>query len=82
MEERIKDIMKKLDCTREEAIQILEDDDEIEHGADLFKLTPEQEKFPSRHVLLTESQQSRKPNVNARQMKKKGKSFQPLMKQS
>lgn len=44
MEERIKDIMKKLDCTREEAIQILEDDDEIEHGADLFKLTPEQEK--------------------------------------
>ena len=44
MEERIKDIMKKLDCTRDEAIQILEDDDEIEHGADLFKLTPEQEK--------------------------------------
>ena len=44
MEERIKDMMKKLDCTREEAIQILEDDDAIEHGEDLFKLTPEQEK--------------------------------------
>lgn len=44
MEERINDIMKKLDCTREEAIEMLEDDDAIEHGADLFKLTPEQEK--------------------------------------
>lgn len=44
MEERIKDIMKKLECTREEALQILEDDDAIEHGEDLFKLSPEQEK--------------------------------------
>ena len=44
MEERIKDIMKKLDCTREEAIQILEDDDAIEHGEKMFELSEEQKK--------------------------------------
>lgn len=44
MEDRIKDIMKKLDCTREEAIQILEDDDAIEHGEKMFELSEEQKK--------------------------------------
>lgn len=44
MDTRIKDIMTKLDCTEEEAMEMLEMDNEIEHGADPFKLTPEQEK--------------------------------------
>ncbi len=44
MEERIKDIMKKLDCTKEEAIQILEDDEAIEHGEKMFELSAEQKK--------------------------------------
>ena len=44
MNAKIKDIMNKLDCTEEEAIELLEMDDEIDHGADPFKLTPEQEK--------------------------------------
>lgn len=33
-----------LGMTEEEAKQVLQDDDEIAHGADLFPLTPEQEK--------------------------------------
>ena len=44
MDARVKDIMTKLDCTEKEAMELLEMDDEIEHGADPFKLTPEQEK--------------------------------------
>lgn len=42
MEERIKEIMEKLDCSRDEAIEILKDDDAIEHGEKLFELTDEQ----------------------------------------
>ena len=33
-----------LGMTEEEARQVLKDDDAIAHGADLFPLTPEQEK--------------------------------------
>lgn len=40
----VKELMEKLDCTEEEALQIIADDEEIEHGADLFELTPEQKK--------------------------------------
>ena len=42
MEERIKEIMKSLECTREEAIKILADDEAIEKGEKLFELTAEQ----------------------------------------
>ena len=44
MDARVKDIMTKLDCTEEEALEVLAMDDEIDHGADPFKLTAEQEK--------------------------------------
>ena len=44
MDARVKDIMIKLDCTEEEALEVLAMDDEIDHGADPFKLTAEQEK--------------------------------------
>ena len=44
MEDRIKDLMTKLDCTREEAIEIIKDDDAIDHGEKLFELTAEQKK--------------------------------------
>lgn len=40
----VKELMEKLDCSEEEALQIIADDEEIEHGADLFELTPEQKK--------------------------------------
>ena len=44
MDQKVKDIMIKLGCTEDEALELLADDDAIDHGADLFKLTPEQEK--------------------------------------
>ena len=45
MEERIAQIMKSLDLTREEALELLEDDDKIEHNQKMpFDLTKEQEK--------------------------------------
>ena len=44
MEQRVKDIMKALDCTEEEALEMLADDDAIDHGEKLFELTPEQQK--------------------------------------
>jgi len=44
MEERITQIMKSLECTREEALEILADDEAIEKGEKLFELTEEQKK--------------------------------------
>lgn len=43
-EKKINELMKALDCTREEAIQIIKDDEDIDHGADLFELTADQKK--------------------------------------
>lgn len=45
MEERIKQLMKTLDLTREEAIQVIQDDDDIDHDKPKdFDLTEEQKK--------------------------------------
>ena len=44
MDARVKEMMIALDCTEEEALEVLAMDEEIDHGADPFKLTPEQEK--------------------------------------
>lgn len=41
-EKRIALLMKQLDISREEAIEVLEEDSEIDKGAELFELTPEQ----------------------------------------
>lgn len=50
MEEKILKLMKSLDCTREEAKQILIDDAEIDRGAELFELTPEQKKNAKKYT--------------------------------
>lgn len=44
MEERIKAIMKSLECTREEALEMLADDEAIEKGEKLFELSAEQKR--------------------------------------
>lgn len=44
MDQRVKDIMKALDCTEKEALEMLADDDAIDHGEKLFELTAEQQK--------------------------------------
>lgn len=38
----IEEIMKKLNCTKEEAVQLLEDDKKIDKGEKLFELSTEQ----------------------------------------
>ena len=44
MEEKIAKLMKSLDCTREEAISVIEDDKRIDKGEKLFELSAEQER--------------------------------------
>lgn len=44
MEEQIAKLMKSLDISREEAIQLIEDDKAIDRGAKMFDLDPELEK--------------------------------------
>lgn len=41
-EKRIALLMKQLDISRDEAIEVLKEDSEIDKGAELFELTPEQ----------------------------------------
>lgn len=43
-EKRISILMEMLEISREEAIQVLEDDARIDRGEKLFELTPEQKK--------------------------------------
>lgn len=44
MEERIAKLMKSLGCSREEALQVIEDDKRIDKGEKLFELSTEQKK--------------------------------------
>lgn len=44
MEDRIQKIMKNLDCSREDALKVIEDDRKIDKGEKLFELTAEQKK--------------------------------------
>jgi len=41
-EKRIALLMEQLDISRDEAIEVLKEDSEIDKGAELFELTPEQ----------------------------------------
>ena len=47
MKEQIAHLMNALNISEEEAKQMIADDDAIDHGADLFPLTAEQEKTGS-----------------------------------
>lgn len=42
--DRIKHLMETLDISEQEAIQVINDDNAIDHGAKLFELDPEQKK--------------------------------------
>ena len=44
MEQKIQELMKTLDITREEALQLIADDEAIDKGAKMFDLSPEAEK--------------------------------------
>lgn len=43
-EKRIQELMQALSCSREEAIQIIADDEAIDHGEKLFEMTDEEKK--------------------------------------
>lgn len=43
-EKRIEQIMTSLHCSRDEAINVLQDDEKIDNGEELFELTEEQKK--------------------------------------
>ena len=54
-EEAIAKLMKKLDISRDEAIEVLRDDEDIEHGKEKsFDLTPEQEKQAKKYANVRE----------------------------
>lgn len=57
-EKQIQQYMESLGISREEALQLMADDDAIDHGAELFELTPEQAK-----VSKQARQTDRKPTV-------------------
>ena len=44
MTDQVKQLMETLDLTEEQALELIESDKEIDKGAKLFELTPEQEK--------------------------------------
>lgn len=62
-EKRIADIMKKLNCTEEEAIDVLETDKAIDKGAKPFELTDQQKKVSkqSRQIARKPKEQVNKP---------------------
>ena len=53
MNEQIKKLMKNLSITEEEAIQLMKDDKQIDKGAKLFELTPEQKKVAKKMTITT-----------------------------
>lgn len=71
-EQKIDNYMTKLDITREEAIELLEDDDDIDHGKPKdFDLTPEQMKVAKAqvkagHTVYNFTKRERKPNLPKR----------------
>lgn len=53
MEEKIANYMKKLGLTRDEAIQLIADDEAIDKGEKLFELTAEQKKVAKKYTKTT-----------------------------
>ena len=71
-EKEILHAMKTLDLSREEAIEMLQEDAEIDHGADPHPLTPEQEKASKAARIVSTGprtapvKRERKPNEDKR----------------
>ena len=73
-EVKVKNLMTKLDISRDEAIEIINDDKAIDSGKDLFPLTAEQEKVAKAMrkadrkptVYKWENKRERKPNETKR----------------
>lgn len=76
-EKRILELMTALGCTREEAIQVIADDDAIDDGEKLFELTTEQKKTAKAMTTTgtkkrtTATKRERKPDEIKRQIVEK-----------
>ena len=74
MTDKIADLMKKLEITYEEAKALLEDDSKIDHGEDLFPLTPEQKetekkmRITGQKTVYNFPTRERKPNQEKREL--------------
>lgn len=68
MEKQIQELMKNLDITREEALQIIEDDKAIDKGEKLFELTKEQKKA-EKQMRLTGTRKPFIPDLKTRPRK-------------
>lgn len=66
-EEKIALLMKNLELTREEAIQVMEDDKKIDKGEKLFELTPEQKKFAKQQIMI-KNKAHKKPTVREKKV--------------
>lgn len=71
-EKRIAELMRKLDLTRDEVLEMLAEDEAVEKGADLHPLTPEQEKASKAARIVSTGprtapvKRERKPNEDKR----------------
>ena len=67
-EKQVKNLMENLDLTREEALQVIADDNAIDHGEKLFELTAEQKAVEKKSrstgtkTVYTFTKRERKPN--------------------
>ena len=65
-EKRIAELMKALDISREEAIEVLQDDDDIEHGKPKdFDLSEEKKKYILSLIPDLESEPVEQPSLLA-----------------
>ena len=74
-EKRIALLMKQLDIPRDEAIEVLKEDSEIDKGAELFELTPEQKQVEKKMrqadrkvTAYSWKPRERKPNETKREL--------------
>lgn len=73
-EKRVTDIMKKLNCTAEEALDVIETDKAIDKGAKPFELTDQQKK-----VSKQSRQIARKPREQTNKAKREDNEKQEFM---
>lgn len=55
MEEKIKKLMKSLEISREEAIELIKDDEQIDKGAKLFEQTKEQKQASKKYTSVSKA---------------------------
>ena len=68
-EAQIKKMMDTLKISREEAIEVIKDDEAIDHGEKLFELTAEQKKNAKKAIITTGDKRNRSTTPTKRERK-------------